>query len=196
MKIVFFDRDGVINQFPGHGNYVTKVKEFKFLPGAIASIVQLTRHGYSIFIVSNQAGIGKGIYSRDKLRRINNYMLRHIRQAGGRINRAFYCTHRSDADCDCRKPRIGSVKRAMQLMKKPLAKARYAYFVGDDRTDIEAGHNAKCKTIFVLSGKNTTADVVKSWRVKPDLIAKTIVEATHIIINENTHSPRQRRRRS
>jgi len=195
MKIVFFDRDGVINQFPGFGNYVTKVKEFKFLPGAIRSIVHLTDQGYSLFVISNQAGIGKGLYSREKLKAINDYMLRHVRKAGGRIRRTFYCTHRSDAGCDCRKPRIGSVRRAMKLMKKPLAKARYAYFVGDDRTDIEAGHNARCKTILVLSGKNKRNDI-KDWKIKPDLIVKNISEATKIIVHENSHHPRDRRRRS
>ena len=195
MKIVFFDRDGVINKFPGFGNYVTKVKEFKFLPHAISSIVKLTEHGYSIFVVSNQAGIGKGLYSRDKLHAINSHMLRHIRKAGGRIRRTFYCTHRSDAGCDCRKPRIGSVRRAMKLMKKPLAKARYAYFVGDDRVDIEAGHNARCRTILVLSGKNKRKDI-KDWKIQPDMIAKTIGEATKIIIHENSHYPRHSRSRA
>jgi len=195
MKIVFFDRDGVINKFPGFGNYVTKVKEFKFLPGSIPSIVDLTNRGYSIFVISNQAGIGKGLYSREKLKAINDYMLRHVRKAGGRIRRTFYCTHRSDAGCDCRKPNIGSVRRAMKIMKKPLTKARHAYFVGDDRTDIEAGHNAKCKTILVLSGKNKRNDI-RGWKIKPDLIVKNISEATKIIIHENSHSSRNGGRRT
>ena len=195
MKLVFFDRDGVINQFPGFGNYVTKVKEFKFLPGAIRSIVELTQHGYSIFVISNQAGIGKGLYSRDKLRAINDHMLRHIRRSGGRIRRTFYCTHRSDAGCDCRKPNIGSVRRAMKIMNKPLTKARHAYFVGDDRTDIEAGHNAKCKTILVLSGRNKLRDI-RDWAIKPDVIAKNISEATKVIIHENSNRSRHGRRRA
>ncbi len=195
MKIVFFDRDGVINQFPGFGNYVTKVKEFKFLPGAIHSIVKLTEHGYSIFVISNQAGIGKGLYSRHKLQAINAHMLKHIRHAGGRIWKTFYCTHRSDAGCDCRKPNIGSIRRAMKILNEPLHKARYAYFVGDDKVDIEAGHNARCRTILVLSGKNKRKDI-RGWKRQPDLIAKNIVEATKIIIHENSHYPRQRRRRA
>jgi len=192
MKIAFLDRDGVINAFPGFGNYVTKVKDFHFLPGAIDSIVELTKEGYSIFVVSNQAGVEKGLYSKNKLDRINAYMLRHIKAAGGKIGKTFYCTHRSDAGCDCRKPRIGSIKKALKAMNKTIAHAKYAYFVGDDKTDIEAGINAGCKTILVLSGKNRRKDI-KNWDIKPDYVVKSLKEATKVIIYENSHYPRDSR---
>ncbi|MDP8265783.1 MAG: HAD-IIIA family hydrolase [Candidatus Aceula meridiana] len=192
MKIAFLDRDGVINAFPGFGNYVTKVKDFHFLPGAIDSIVELTKEGYSIFVVSNQAGVGKGLYSKGKLETINVHMLRHITKAGGRIKKTFYCTHRSDAGCDCRKPRTGSVEKALKGMNKTIDHAKYAYFVGDDKTDIEAGINAGCKTILVLSGKNRSKDI-KSWDITPDYVVKSLKEATKIIIHENSHHPRNSR---
>ena len=63
MNVVFLDRDGVINQFPGNGNYVTKVKEFHFIPGSLDAIRELTEMGYTIFIISNQAGVGKGLFT-------------------------------------------------------------------------------------------------------------------------------------
>ena len=76
MKVIFLDRDGGINAFPGHGNYVTRVKDFRFLPGALKALKLLTDLGYVIFVVSNQAGVGRGVYNKDKLRRINNKMLK------------------------------------------------------------------------------------------------------------------------
>ncbi|MDD3374993.1 MAG: HAD family hydrolase [Candidatus Omnitrophica bacterium] len=185
MKIAFLDRDGVINQFPGFGKYVTKVKDFHFIPGSIEAIVDLTKRGYAIFVVSNQAGVAKGIYSERKLEQINDYMMRHVKKAGGRIKKVFYCRHRSDAGCDCRKPNIGSIERALKIINKESKDAKYAYFVGDDKTDIEAGHNAGCKTILVLSGKNQRKDA-KSWAVQPDFIAQTLSDARKIIINENS----------
>ena len=66
MKIVFLDRDGVINKFPGNGKYVTKLKEFHFVPGALDALRILTDEGYSIFVISNQAGVAKGVYSKQK----------------------------------------------------------------------------------------------------------------------------------
>jgi D-glycero-D-manno-heptose 1,7-bisphosphate phosphatase len=194
MKIVFLDRDGVINTFPGFGNYVTKVKDFHFLPGALGSIVKLTEQGYAIFIVSNQAGVSKGIYSQKKLDQIHYHMMLKISKRGGKIRKAFYCTHQSSAGCDCRKPRIGSVKKALSLAGKKLPYAKHAYFVGDDKTDIEAGHHAGCKTIAVLSGKNKAKDI-RGWEIKPDIVVKSLKEATEIIIHENSHYSRDRRRR-
>ncbi len=195
MKIVFLDRDGVINTFPGFGNYVTKVKDFHFLPGALGSIVELTRQGYAIFIVSNQAGVSKGVYSQKKLDQIHRHMITRINKAGGRIRKAFYCTHRSDEGCDCRKPCIGSLKKALGLVGKSLQHAKHAYFVGDDRTDIEAGHRAGCKTIAVLSGKNKAKDI-RSWDIKPDVVVQSLKQASEIIIYENSHHSRNRRRRT
>ena len=63
MKVVFLDRDGVINEFPGNGNYVTKLKDFHFLPGTLEALRTLTEENYTIFVISNQAGVGKGVYT-------------------------------------------------------------------------------------------------------------------------------------
>ena len=180
MKLVFLDRDGVINKFPGNGNYVTKVKDFHFLPGVFEALNGLTEQGFKIFVISNQAGVGKGIYSRLKLQQITRKMLTEIRKRGGKIQKVFYCTHRSDYGCDCRKPGIGSVRRALGLMNKKIHLAKKAFFVGDTESDILAGHNAGCKTIFVLSGREDRRHM-RSWDVKPDYVAQDLLNATHII---------------
>ena len=195
MKVVFLDRDGVINEFPGNGNYVTKVKEFHFIPGALDAIKILTDLGYKIFVISNQAGVGKGIYSRDKLKRITRHMLRHVERNNGKIRKVFYCTHRSDEGCDCRKPEIGLVRKALQSLNKTIRHAQKAYFVGDTSVDIKAGHNAGCKTIFALSGREDRR-YMRKWDVRPDYIVKDLQEAVEIIANGNSHHPRLRRRRT
>ncbi len=194
-KIVFLDRDGVINEFPGNGNYVTKVKDFLFVPGSLKAIRRLTEDGYSIFVVSNQAGVGKGIYSQNKLTRINRFMLKGVSREKGKIKKVFYCTHRSNDGCGCRKPGIGSIRKAFQIMKTSMREAPGSFFVGDTESDILAGRNAGCQTIFVLSGRETRQSIRK-WPVKPDYIAKNLWEATNIITYENSHRPRLSRSRS
>jgi D-glycero-D-manno-heptose 1,7-bisphosphate phosphatase len=186
MKIVFLDRDGVINEFPGNGKYVTKLKDFHFIPGALEALKILTKEKYSIFVISNQAGVSKGIYSQLKLNHITRNMLADVRKSGGRIKKVFYCTHRREARCDCRKPEIGMVKRALGLMDKDIRIAKKAFFVGDTESDIQAGHNAGCKTIFVLSGREDRRHM-QSWPTKPDFIAKDLLEATAIITRNNSH---------
>jgi D-glycero-D-manno-heptose 1,7-bisphosphate phosphatase len=195
VKVVFLDRDGVINEFPGNGNYVTKIKDFHFIPGALEAVESLTKSGHKIFIISNQAGVGKGVYSLNKLKRIDRHMLKHVEAAGGKIRKSFYCTHRSDAGCDCRKPGIGLLKRALRSLNKTISHAQKAYFVGDTEGDIKTGHNAGCKTIFVLSGRENRR-YMRKWDVKPDFIVKDLGAAVSIIQNENSRNTRNGRSRA
>src|SRR3990167_3654271 len=194
MKVVFLDRDGVINEFPGDGRYVTKLKEFRFVAGALDALRILTREGYSIFVISNQAGVAKGIYTRQKLEHITRNMVRDALSMGGRIKKVFYCTHFSHAGCDCRKPEIGSIRKALGSMNKTIRAAQKAFFVGDTESDILAGHNAGCTTIFVLSGGQDRRHM-RGWEVKPDFIARDLLEATDIINERNISRSRQRKRR-
>lgn len=194
MKVVFLDRDGVINKFPGNGNYVTKLKEFHFVPGSLDALRILTNEGFSIFVVSNQAGVAKGLYSMEKLEHITQNMLRDVRAVGGKIKKVFYCTHFSHAGCECRKPEIGSIRKALESMNKTISSAQKAFFVGDTESDIKAGHNAGCTTIFVLSGREDRRHM-RSWLVKPDYIATDLLDAVDIINERNRRRSRKRQRR-
>ncbi len=186
MKIAFLDRDGVINKYPGDGGYVTKVKDFHLIPGATEAIARLTKMGYAIFVVSNQAGISRGIYSKHKLDLITSKMLSQVEKKGGKIKKVLYCTHTSQENCDCRKPKIGSIKKALQYLNKTIHHAKKSYFVGDTDVDIQAGHNAGCTTILVLSGRDNR-QTTKKWSIKPDYIAKNLLEASKIIESHNSN---------
>ena len=190
MKMIFLDRDGVINEFPGHGLYVTKVKNLHLMPRSLEAIRILTEAGFTIFVISNQAGVGKGVFSKDKLNRITHKMIKVVERHGGKIKKVLYCIHRPDAGCTCRKPGVGSIAKAMRSVNKSLRAAKGGYFVGDTKADIETGFNAGCKTIFVLSGRENRR-YMRTWLVKPDYVAKDLLEATKIILN-NGRSPRMR----
>ncbi len=195
MKVVFLDRDGVINEFPGNGKYVTKLKEFRFVPGSLDALRILTQEGYSIFVVSNQAGVAKGVYSKEKLEHITRNMLRDVRAVGGRIKEVFYCTHFSHAGCECRKPEIGAIRSALESSNKTMQSAQKAFFVGDTESDILTGHNAGCTTIFVLSGREDRRHM-RGWKIKPDYVATDLLEATDIINARNLLRSKRRKRRA
>ncbi|MBF0619413.1 MAG: HAD-IIIA family hydrolase [Candidatus Omnitrophica bacterium] len=192
MNVVFLDRDGVINEFPGNGLYVTTVKGFRFLPRALEALKLLTDAGYNIFVVSNQAGVGKGVYSRQKLDQITAHMMKGVKAAGACINEVFYCTCKSSDGCNCRKPRVGNIVKALASLEKGIDDARHAYFVGDTEIDIKAGKNAGCKTVFVLSGREDRT-YMKRWDVKPDFIREDLYDAATLIINEDSSCSRDRR---
>ena len=183
MKLVFLDRDGVINRFPGDGEYVTRVKDFQFLPGALQAIRKLTEHGYTLFVISNQAGVAKGLMTQDKLNRITKKLLVGVERAGGKIEGVYYSIKKNGDGCPYRKPNIGSVQLALKSVGKNMRAAKKAFFIGDARSDIQTGVNAGCRTIFVLTGKEKKS-AVKKWDVSPDYVAKDLSEAAEIILKK------------
>jgi len=177
MKVVFLDRDGVVNKYPGDKLYVTSLRKFKFLPRVKKAIALLTKKGFKIFVASNQAGVGKGTYSQKTLEAITAKMLIDINQAGGRIDRVYYCTHRKEAGCPCRKPKPGLLKKAARRFKFNL---KNAYFVGDTMRDIFTARAAGCKSILVLTGKEKLTNK-KNWEAKPDFVFKDLLAAAKFL---------------
>lgn len=181
MNIIFLDRDGVINKDPMHSvyGYVTKWEEFKFLPGAKHAIRKLTEAGYVIYVISNQAGIARGYFTLRALKDISKRMLKEIVKSGGKIAGVFYCPHRDEDNCDCRKPKAGLFRKALRRRKINL---KNTFFIGDGIRDIQAGHAAGCKTILVLCGKTSLKDK-KKWKAKPDYIKKNLLDAVNWLLN-------------
>jgi len=179
MKAVFLDRDGVINKYPGDRLYVTSLKKFKFLPRAKEAIALLSRAGFNIFIASNQAGVGKGAYAQKTLDAITAKMLKGIEQAGGKVAKVYYCTHRKEAGCICRKPKPGLLKKAAREFKVNLRKA---YFVGDTIRDVLTAHAAGAKSILIFSGKEKLSNQ-KDWEAKPDFVFKDLLAAAKFLTN-------------
>jgi len=177
MRVVFLDRDGVINKYPGDKAYVTSLNKFKILPGVKKAIALLTKSGFKIFVASNQAGIGGGIYSQKTLDKITSYMLSEIRKAGGHIEKVYYCTHHKYAGCKCRKPRTGMVKKAVREFGVSL---KNASFIGDTIRDVHTAKNAGIKSILVFSGKEKLKNI-DNWEVVPDLVFKDLLEAAKFL---------------
>lgn len=177
MRIVFLDRDGVINRYPGDRLYVTSLGKFRFLPWVKRAITLMSKNGYKIFIASNQAGVGKGTYAQKTLDAITARMLNDIRIAGGRIDKVYYCTHRKEANCLCRKPKPGLLKKAAREFKFNL---KSAYFIGDTIRDVLTARAAGCKSILVLTGKEKLANQ-SNWGAKPDFVFKDLLAAAKFL---------------
>lgn len=182
MKLIFIDRDGVINRDPRgwtEHDYVTSVEQFHFLPGSLEAIRKLADSGYEIAVISNQAGINKGYYTTGALNEITRFMLEQIQKSGGRIRSVHYCPHRSEDNCNCRKPRTGMLEEAASGTD---ARFSDTYFIGDGLMDVESGKRAGCRTVLVLSGKTSMEDVNGSG-IKPDFIKKDLREAVDFILS-------------
>jgi len=177
MNIVFLDRDGVVNEYPGHGEYVTSVKQFKLIKGSKEAIKLLTKHGYDVYVISNQAAVSKGLFTKDTLNKITEKMLGEVAKAGGRIKKVMYCIHSKDDNCACRKPKTGLFIKAAGDLGPDF---RQIYFIGDDKRDIETSRNLGCKSILVFSGKSAKKEL-HSWEFLPDRTANNLLEAVKML---------------
>jgi D-glycero-D-manno-heptose 1,7-bisphosphate phosphatase len=144
-KAIFLDRDGVINRDLKH--YTWLVSEFSFLEGVFEACREFQRKGYLIIVVTNQAGIAKGLYSHRDVNTLHAHMEVSFLNEGIFIAESYYCPHYDEiGKCLCRKP--GSL-----LVEKALARfdidPSQSYFIGDRERDIVAGEGAGVKGILV-----------------------------------------------
>ena len=145
---VFLDRDGVINE--NRSDHVKAWEEFVFLPGVLDALRLLARHDRPIIVVTNQAVINRGLVRRETVEQVHRRMCDEIAQGGGRIDAIYYCPHRPEEGCDCRKPRPGLLLQAAREMSLDLPGS---YFIGDALSDVEAALAAGCRPILVLTGR-------------------------------------------
>jgi D-glycero-D-manno-heptose 1,7-bisphosphate phosphatase len=142
---VLLDRDGVINQRIV-GGYVTCWEKFVFLPGVLDALRLLHEKDYHAIVVSNQQGVGKGLMSAADLEEITRKFIAEVEAQGGRIHGVYYCTHRAQEDCPCRKPKPGLLLRAQ-------AEHHFAFedtfFIGDAESDLLAARAVGCPAIMV-----------------------------------------------
>lgn len=162
-KVIFLDRDGVINEYPGDFLYVTSWEEFRFLPGSIEAIRNLKCHNFKIFVVSNQADVAKGLYSKRVLDDMTNRMLEALRKEGAEPEGVFYCTHHPDDNCSCRKPKTGLLERAVHTLGQ---KPDLCFFIGDSFKDMKAATDFGCIPILVLSGREKL-EKKHAWEFEP-----------------------------
>jgi histidinol-phosphate phosphatase family protein len=153
---LFLDRDGVINrELPG--DYVKTLEEFVFEPGALTAIAKLSELFGSIYIVTNQRGVGIGVMSEDDLKVIHDAMTQEIVRAGGRIDGIYYCAD-ADRKSPMRKPRPGMALLAKE--QHPEIDFSKTIMCGNSISDMEFGRAAGITTVFIddKKGRNGHKD--------------------------------------
>lgn len=150
-KAIFLDRDGVINSDVGH-YYIYKVEDFKINEGIIPSLKKITDAGYILFIVTNQGGVAKGIYSETDVNIVHDHLLSILEKENIYIKEIYYCPHHeSVAKCDCRKPNPYFIKKAINDYN---IDSTNSYMIGDSPRDIQAAEAAGIKGIKIQSNEN------------------------------------------
>jgi len=154
-RAIFLDRDGVINRRV-IGDYVRHWQNFSFLPGVLRAVRALSAIPVPIIVVSNQAGVAKGLMSERDLRELTFAFTDAFASYGGRIDSVYYCLHHPDKRCDCRKPRSGLLRQAAREWGLNLTEC---FMIGDSESDIIAGASVGCKTILIGGGPDPQLNI-------------------------------------
>lgn len=176
-KVVFLDRDGVINRRPKPHCYVTVWEEFDILPGVYEAICKLNKAGYYIVVVSNQRGIARGICSRKQIDSLHKKMLEDFKRKGAVIDKIYICPH-EEGVCSCRKPKPGLLYMAEAELwneKKERVDRNGSWMIGDSKSDMKAGQAYGVKTIWIHALENEI-------QVKAEYKAKSLYEAVEMIL--------------
>ena len=160
--LVMIDRDGVINE--DSGEFIKSVEEWRPIAGSLEAIAALHRAGRRVAVVTNQSGVGRGLYDEATLGKIHEHMRERVRAAGGELAGVYYCPHLPEAGCDCRKPRPGMFRA---LERELGVSVRGAPYIGDRLSDVEAAEAVGARPMLVRTGTGAATEGLVAGRDVP-----------------------------
>ncbi len=163
---VFLDRDGTVVE---EVNYLSRIEDLKLFPFTLEAVRLLKDRGYLVVMVTNQSGIGRGVFPESAMHEIHDQIQVEL---SGAIDGFYFCPHLPDEGCRCRKPNTGMFEAACRDMEIEL---NGSWMIGDKEIDVGAGKNAGLSTTLVLTGYGT--EHARSLKVQPDLIEPNLLEA-------------------
>jgi len=153
-KAVFLDRDGVINK--ERKDYVKSIQEFQILDNVPEAIKMLKEEGFLVIVITNQSAINRGLVTIEILNEIHNYLQKFLKENNTSIDDFYFCPHRPDENCQCRKPNPGMLVKAAQEHNINM---NQSFMIGNSLTDIQAAQKAGCEGIL-LNHNQTLLELV------------------------------------
>ena len=166
-KIIYLDRDGVINEDFG---YVSKIEDFKFINGVFEACKEFLTLGYELIVVTNQSGIGRNYYSKDEFLELTKYMRNEFKKEDIDILNVYYCPHNSDDNGSWWIAKDGMILQSLNDFEIDL---NSSWLIGDKISDIECAKNGNIQNRILIS-----EDVVDS---KDFLVAKSLLDSVKYI---------------
>ena len=172
-RFVILDRDGTILV---ERHYLSDPRQVELIVGAAEGLRQLQAMGLGLVVVTNQSAIGRGLFDQARLDQIHQRMGQLLEAAGVRLDGIYYCPHRPDEGCACRKPAPGLLELAARELHVELSRS---FVIGDKACDLDVGREVGATTLLVRTGYG--ADVARDPSVKPDYIVDDLVDAASVI---------------
>jgi D-glycero-D-manno-heptose 1,7-bisphosphate phosphatase len=180
-KVIFLDRDGVINQ--NSPDYVKNWSEFHFISRSVDAVRDLTHGGFTIIVITNQSAISRNLISKKELEHVHSEMKNFIESKGGKIRDILICPHLPSDGCACRKPSPGLIYQAKRKYDIDLAGS---VMIGDSAKDIQCGFNAGCgRSILVRTGNGQDAEnILAEAGTRTDYVAKDLYDAAQWLLHQ------------
>jgi D-glycero-D-manno-heptose 1,7-bisphosphate phosphatase len=180
---VFLDRDGTLIDEAG---YLDRLERLVFYPYSVDAVRLLNRAGFAVVIVTNQAGVARGIFPETFVAAGHRYVMDRLERGGARVDGCYYCPHHPGGTvpeytraCDCRKPRPGLLKQAAADLNIDLTRS---FAVGDRWHDLEAGEAVGARGVLVRTGYGRTEEAAPKPGVAPAVIADNLIAAASWIL--------------
>ena len=159
-KAIFLDRDGVINE--ERKDYVKTIDELKIFENISECINKLKNNNFLVIVITNQSAINRGLTTIEKINEIHNQIQNHLKKFNTKIDAFYFCPHRPDENCLCRKPNPQLIIKASNDFQIDL---KSSWMIGDNDSDVFAGENAGCKGIKIKNNMdlpNTINELIKN----------------------------------
>jgi D-glycero-D-manno-heptose 1,7-bisphosphate phosphatase len=178
---LFIDRDGVIIE--NRDEYVRSWSDVAIYPQALEALALAESSPYKIVVITNQAGIGKGLYSLETALEINERLKEVIQSYGGRVDGLYLCPHRPEDQCFCRKPKPGLLMQASHELSIDLSRS---IMIGDALSDLQAGKAAGVRrTILVLTGRGSSQVALpEASQLKPFTVFANLKEVIQSLLGK------------
>lgn len=172
---IFLDRDGTIIEDMGD---IKQASEVQFYPFTFKALDLLQEH-FLLFIITNQSGIAKEVVTVKEVEEVNNHILNTLKKQGIAIYDSFCCPHKSEDNCECKKPKTYFIEKARQLYNIDL---NQSFIIGDHPSDVQCGINAGIASIYVLTGHG---EKHKNEIKKETIVCNNILEAAKYLTSIN-----------
>ncbi len=179
-RAAFLDRDGTICEEMGYVNHVDRLRIFPF---AAAAIRRLNDARVPVIVVTNQSGVARNIFPESLVHQVHKKMIAELAAGGARVDAIYFCPHKTEDACECRKPNPGLLERAAREHALDLSAS---WVVGDRYADLEMGHAAGARGILVMTGYGRGEYELHhtKWARQPDALAENLTEAVRRILHD------------
>jgi D-glycero-D-manno-heptose 1,7-bisphosphate phosphatase len=187
-RAVFLDRDGTICEEMGYVNHVERLRVF---PYAAEAIRQLNRAQIPVIVITNQSGIARGIFTESVMQQVHKKMISELAAGGAWVDEIYFCPHKTEDACECRKPNPGMLERAAREHGLDLAAS---WVVSDRYADLEMAHVVGAQSILVMTGygRGEYEWHRGNWPRQPDTVVENLTDAVRGILKTCGGEPQRK----